>query len=89
MAEWQSLDLRQDFADDAHMRAHLRAAGIRLRSDLEPATAARVASLMRRRKIAGPVIRDALGVSIAGYLKKNPGLPLWAAAALILETVTP
>jgi hypothetical protein len=85
VAEWGKLGLRQDFADEAPMRSYLRAAGVRIGSDLEPATPRRVALVLSRVGVTAPMIRQAVGAGITGYLEKNPRLPLWAAVALILE----
>ena len=90
-AEWAKLPLRQTFADESHMREHLRVAGVRIASNVEPATVARVRQLLRRVGLLGDVVNEALGmgrdgpIGIDGYLQRNPGLPLWAAVALILE----
>jgi hypothetical protein len=85
MAEWKKLDLQQDFADEDQLRSHLRAAGVRITSNFEPATPDRAGQLLKRCKIHGPKIRAAVGTGLTGYLKKNPKLPLWAAVALILK----
>lgn len=83
--QWASLTLRQTWSDEAFMRDHLRAAHLKVGSNLEPATVKRLRSLLRRVGVVGPDIQDCLGTSLAGYLVKNPDLPLWAALALILE----
>lgn len=84
-ASWAEFSLRQSWADEAHMRAHLKAAAIRVPDSAEPATAVRVKALLRKIKLTGPEIAEAVGTGIAGFLKLNTGLPLWAAVALILE----
>jgi hypothetical protein len=67
------------------MRSHLRAAGISVKYSAEPATVSRLKSLLRKAGIRGPETGTAIGTDLAGYLKLNPALPLWAALALILE----
>jgi hypothetical protein len=84
-AAWAKLSLRQDWADETFMRSHLRAAGVRIPDNTEPATSTRMKSILRKLWITSPQIIEAVGTSIAGYLTLNPGLPLWAAVALILE----
>jgi hypothetical protein len=84
-ALWASLSLRQQWADEGFMRDHLRAAGLRVSSDLEPATVNRLRSMLRKVGIHGPDVQDCVGTNLTGYLERNPGLPLWAALALILE----
>jgi hypothetical protein len=86
--EWKKLDLRQAFADEDLMRACLRAAGVRIRSNLEPATPRRVGLLLIRAGVNAQMIRKAIGTGISLYLLKNPRLPLWAAVALILEAAS-
>jgi hypothetical protein len=91
-AEWSKLDLKQDWLDEVHMRATLVGAGLRISNSQEPATVCRIRQLLRR---VGKVGLDsgALGhtvsgpLSVAGWLERNPRMPLWAAVALILETV--
>jgi hypothetical protein len=41
--------------------------------------------MLTRAKVAGVEIKDSLGTSLAGFLKLNNRLPLWAALALVLE----
>jgi hypothetical protein len=84
-AGWAELDLRQDFADAAHMRQVLVTAGIRVPATNEPATPKRVKAVLRRAYVGGPLIRGAVGTNVVGFLELNPNLPLWAAVALILE----
>lgn len=84
-ALWSTLNLRQTWADEALMRDHLRAAGIRVPSNQEPATVKRLRCLLRRAGLLEADVRDCVGTNLKGYLEKNPDLPLWAALALILE----
>lgn len=71
------------------MRGHLRAAGIRIASDLEPATRPRIRSLLRAAGVSAAEARNSvLGDTprpLGDFLTMNPRLPLWAAVALILE----
>jgi hypothetical protein len=60
VAEWAKLPLRQTWADEAHMREHLSVAGIRIASNVEPATAPRVRQLLRRVDIVGKARDSAL-----------------------------
>ena len=84
-AEWAKLPLRQQWADESFMREHLRAAGVRIVNNTEPATRARVRSLLRRAGVQGTETTASVGTDLAGYLLRNPMLPLWAAVSLILE----
>jgi hypothetical protein len=85
LAAWSKLDLRQTWRDERWMRAHLVRAGIRVASNLEPATPKRVRQLCRRAGITEREIQDAVGLNSEQYLKRNPRLPVWAAVALIVE----
>ena len=85
LALWATLNLRQDFVDDAWMRDHIKAAGLRVPNQMEPATVTRLRRMLKRAKVAGVEIKDSLGTSLAGFLKLNDHLPLWAALALVLE----
>ena len=85
-AEWSKLSLRQDWADAAFMCDHLRAAGLRSPDISEPATVTRLRCLLRRAGVDGPEIMACVGSTLAGYLLRNPSLPLWAALALVLES---
>ena len=85
VAGWNLLNLRQDFADESWMRGHIKAAGLKSPHYLEPASVTRLRSLLKRAKVAPQHIQDSLGTTLAGYLKLNPSLPLWAALALVLE----
>lgn len=82
---WSSLNLRQDFADEAFMRANLSAAGVRAPETAEPATPKRLVKFARRAGIRAQEFHDAVGMDAAGYLAKNPRLPLWAALAYVVE----
>lgn len=84
-AEWSKLSLRQDWADTVFMRDHLRAAGLQSPDRNEPATVTRLRCLLRRAGVDGPEIMACVGSTLAGYLQRNPSLPLWAALALVLE----
>lgn len=83
---WASLTLRQAWADEAYMRAHLRAARVRVGSDNEPATVPRIKAKLRAVGIHSPEIQDAIGMPLGRFLEVNPKLPLWAALALVLES---
>lgn len=67
-AEWATLTLRQTWADEAWMRTHLAAAGLRVVNSNEPATVARLRSLLRRVSIQGPAFEEANGTSTKGFL---------------------
>lgn len=85
VAGWAALPLRQRFLDEAWMREHIKAAGIRAPIRFEPATVPRLRSMLKRAHVTGQEITDSIGTTLAGYLKLNPLLPLWAALALVLE----
>lgn len=84
--QWASLHLRQSWADEGFMRGHLKAAGIQVRHNGEPATVARLKTKLRAVGIHGSEIQDAIGMSLRRFLQVNAGLPLWAALALVLES---
>ena len=77
--------LRQAWADVDFMRGHLKAAGIRIRDNNEPASPQRLRRVLRRAGVMAPEIRASVGADITGFLRLNPNLPLWAAVALVLE----
>lgn len=83
--EGLSLGLRQTWADEAFMRQHIKAAGLRAPIHHEPATATRLRSLLRRAGVSGVESAESVGTSLAGFLTLNPRLPLWVALALVLE----
>ena len=85
MAEWAALDLKQDFADETFMRNHIRAAGLPAPVGIEPASTSRLRTLLNLAGVTAPDAHEAAGTTLSGYLKRNPGLPLWAALALVLE----
>jgi hypothetical protein len=84
-ASWAALDLRQDWADAGWLRAHLTAAGLRVAVNNEPATVARIKSKLRSIGVQSPEVQEAVGMTLAGFLKSNPRLPLWVALAMVLE----
>lgn len=83
---WATLTLRQEWADEAHMRTHLKAAGIQVANNTEPASAHRMGLLLKRAGIYTAEVRECLGTTLDGFLEKNPNLPLWAAVALAVES---
>lgn len=85
IAGWHLLNLRQDFSDAAFMRGHIKAAGLRSPNYMEPATPSRLRAFLKRAKVTPVEALESLGTTLAGYLKLNPLLPLWAALALVLE----
>lgn len=82
---WSELNLRQNFADEAFMRNHIKAAGLRAPVRTEPATQPRLRYLLQQAGVKASDASDAVGTTLSGYLKRNPSLPLWAALALVLE----
>lgn len=85
--QWASLNLRQEWADTAYMRGHLKVAGVRVSVSSEPAKPARVKAKLRAIGIHSPEIQEAIGMPLGRFLEANPRLPLWAALALVLESV--
>lgn len=85
--QWASMDLRQEWADTDFMRGHLRMAGLRINATSEPATVPRMKSKLRSIGVHSPEIQEAIGMTLEGFLKVNPRLPLWAALALVLESI--
>jgi hypothetical protein len=85
--QWASLNLRQEWADTAFMRGHLRVAGVKVGASTEPATVPRVKAKLRAIGIHSPEIQEAIGMTLGRFLEVNPRLPLWAALALVLESL--
>jgi hypothetical protein len=83
---WTALNLRQEWADDSFMRGHLHMAGLRVKCNTEPATVKRIKAKLRSVGVDALEIKEAVGMPLARWLKVSPGLPLWAALALILES---
>lgn len=88
VAVWKKLDLRQTWADEEHMRSFLTRYGVRVGSDFEPATPARLQTMLRRAGLSHSDWEEAVGCSLDLFLALNPRLPLWAAAALVLESAS-
>ena len=84
-AKWATLDLKQNFADEAFMRNHISAAGLRAPPRAEPATTKRLRTTLHLAGVDAVESREAVGTTLSGYLSLNPNLPLWAALALVLE----
>lgn len=84
---WAAMDLRQEWADEAFMRGHLRVAGLRVNVSTEPATVSRIKAKLRSIGVQSPEIQEALGMPLGRWLSVNPRMPLWAALALVLESV--
>ncbi len=83
---WALLSLRQEWADKTFMQGLLKAAGVRITSFAEPATPTRVKAKLRAAGVTLPEANEAIGMTIDRFLQVNPGLPLWAALALVLES---
>jgi len=84
---WASLNLRQEWADTAFMRGHLKVAGVRVAASTEPATVSRIKAKLRAVGVQSSEVQEAIGMPLGRFLKVNPGLPLWAALALVLESI--
>lgn len=84
---WASLNLRQEWADTAFMRGHLKVAGVKVGASTEPATVQRMKAKLRAVGIHSPEIQEAIGMTLGRFLEVNPRLPLWAALALVLESI--
>lgn len=85
--QWASLNLRQEWADMAFMRGHLKVAGVKVGASTEPATVSRMKAKLRAVGIHSPEIQEAIGMTLGRFLEVNPRLPLWAALALVLEGI--
>ena len=83
--KWATLSLKQNFADENFMLGQIKAAGMSSPNRSEPACPGRLRSLLARAGVYGIETKEALGTTLPGYLTLNPGLPLWAALALVLE----
>lgn len=84
---WATLNLRQTWADSVFMKGHLRTAGLRVKYSAEPATVSRIKDRLKTIGKGSKETREAIGMPLAKFLKINPGLPLWAALALVLESM--
>lgn len=84
---WAELNLRQEWADEAFMRGHLKVAGVRVGSSAEPASVTRMKEKLRAVGIHGPEVHEAVGMPLDRFLEVNPRMPLWAALALVLESL--
>ena len=84
-AAWATADLRQDWADAGWLRAHLTVARLRVGVSNEPATVARMKVKLRSVGIQSPEVQEAVGMTLAEFLKANPRFPLWVALAMVLE----
>jgi hypothetical protein len=69
------------------MRGHLKVAGVKVAVSPEPATTQRMKAKLRAVGIHSPEIQEAIGMTLGRFLEVNPGLPLWAALALVLESI--
>ena len=85
LAGWATLGLRQAWADAGWLRGHLAVAGLRVSVSNEPATVARMKAKLRSVGVMSPEIQESVGMTLAGFLKANPKLPLWVALAMVLE----
>lgn len=85
--EWASLNLRQEWANTDFMRGHLRVAGVKVGASTEPATVQRMKAKLRAIGIHSPEVHEAVGMPLSRFLEVNPRLPLWAALALVLESL--
>lgn len=83
--EWATLDLRQQWTDESWMRQHLNRAGVRIAHNSEPATPLRMYVKLHKAGVSRREAREAVGLTLKGFLEVNPRLPLWAAVALVLE----
>lgn len=84
-AAWATADLRQYWADAGWLRAHLTVARLRVGVSNEPATAARLKAKLRGIGVQSPEVQEAVGMTLANFLRANPRLPLWVALAMVLE----
>ena len=85
LAAWATMPLRQTWADAGWLRGHLKVAGLRMACNGEPATVARLKAKLRSIGVQSNEIQDAVGMTLAGFLKANPRLPLWVALGMVLE----
>lgn len=67
------------------MRAHLKAAEVRVGSANEPASVKRLRRKLTQAGVTLGAAQEAIGMTLCKYLRVNPRMPLWAALALILE----
>ncbi len=98
LASWQSLHLRQQWADEHFMRDTLVRYGVKAPNAQEPATAERVLQLCRRAGLTGADVSAAIGnlecrtikEDVDKFIKMNDNerlgaMPLWAAVSMVLE----
>jgi len=69
------------------MRGHLKVAGVRVAASTEPATVSRIKAKLRAVGVQSSEVQEAVGMPLGRFLKANPRLPLWAALALVLESI--
>ena len=62
-------------------------AGVKVAASTEPATVPRMKAKLRAVGVHSPDIQEAIGMPLDRFLKVNPRLPLWAALALVLESI--
>ena len=83
-AEWEKLDLRQEWADEAWMVECARAHGIKiLPRRLEPATPRRLRKYARQ--MGATDFHAVVGKSAAEWIAMNPTHPLWVMVCHLAE----
>lgn len=85
---WVRLTRRWFRSDIQHLRDYLRCAGIRIANMEEPTTYPRLLQVLRRVGVSGADITKSVGLASEGFKTTVPNLPLWAAVALVLESLS-
>lgn len=85
---WHKLIERWNRTDAGHLRGYLHRAGIRIANMQEPTTYPRLHQLLRRVGVSGADITKSVGLVSEGFKTTVPNLPLWAAFALVLESLS-
>lgn len=85
---WVRLTRRWFRSDIQHLRDYLRCAGIRIANMQEPTTYPRLLQVLRRVGVSGADITKSVGLVSEGFKTTVPNLPLWAAVALVLESLS-
>lgn len=85
---WVRLTRRWFRSDIQHLLDYLHRAGIRIANMQEPTTYPRLLQVLRRVGVSGADITKSVGLVSEGFKTTVPNLPLWAAVALVLESLS-
>lgn len=78
--------VRQPISEDVpYLKGLLRARGLTRIVETEPATVPRLRQLLRRAGLSQGQVEEAVGLSLAELIERNPGVALWWLTATTLE----